>query len=129
MGFTGQDGEAIDYSTRWPVNRRLLEVRPARTDLKGTIWDGTDFVVPELPVPEITKRQLRLWLVRNGVELANVEAALSAMPEPERTEALIEWNDASVYSLANPLVVRIGAVVGLTDPEMLKQAFRDAALI
>lgn len=81
------------------------------------------------PVPDITRRQLRLWLVRNGVPLANVEAAIDAMPEPARTEAQIEWQDASVYKLSNPLLIQIGAAVGLSDPETLKQAFRDAALI
>lgn len=90
--------------------------------------DGTFSPAP-VPVPEITKRQLRLWLVRNGIALATVEAAIDAMPEPARTEAQIEWNDASVYSFSNPLVIQIGAAIGLTDPEMLKQAFRDAALI
>jgi hypothetical protein len=86
------------------------------------------YVAPEPPVPEITQRQIRLWLVRNGIALATVDAAIEAMPEPARTEAMIEWN-GSTFSIENPRVIEIAAEIGLTDIAMLKQAFRDAALI
>lgn len=106
----------------------LIEHSGERRIVDGQIVPFTPPPV-EPPVPDITRRQLRLWLVRNGIALANVEEAIDAMPEPARTEAQIEWQDASVYKLSNPLVIQIGAAVGLTDIEALKQAFRDAALI
>ena len=84
------------------------------------------FVPMAEPVPKPTRRQLRLWLVRNGHSLAAVDAAIDAMPEPGRSEALIEWQDASEYDIAHPTVQDIGAALGITD---LAQAAREAALL
>jgi hypothetical protein len=79
------------------------------------------------PIPEITRRQLRLWLVRQGIPLASIEAAIDQLPEPARTEAMIEW-DGSVFQRANPLIDQIGAEIGLSS-EQMDQGFREAALI
>lgn len=126
FGFTGMDGEPIDYTTRFPVGRRLLEVRPARTDLKGMRWDGTDFVAIPEPVPEITQRQLRLWLVRHGYALAAVEAVIDGLPEPARTEAQIEWDYASKFDPSHTTLITVAAALGIPD---VGQAAREAALI
>lgn len=125
VAITMQDGSI------WHDDASLPPDTEVRRALASWIGGGgvIGAVIAEVPVHDITRRQLRLWLVRNGVSLASVEAAIDTMPEPARTEAQIEWQDASVYKLSNPLVVQIGAAVGLSDPEMLKQAFRDAALI
>lgn len=120
------DGTILFDDAQLPADTRM------RTEIALWFAGGgviEPYLAPEPPVPDITRRQLRLWLVRNGVALASVEAAIDGMPEPARTEAQIEWADASLYSLSNPLVAQIGASVGLTDIEALKQAFRDAALI
>lgn len=124
--LTLDDGEEAIVHTDLPPDEQFRRLLADWLAAGGKI---APYVAPEPPVPDITRRQLRLWLVRNGVTLASVEAAIDALPEPGRTEAQIEWQDASVYKLSNPLVIEIGAAVGLTDPEMLKQAFRDAALI
>lgn len=84
------------------------------------------FVPRAEPVPKPTRRQLRLWLVRNGHSLAAVDAAIDAMPEPDRSEAMIEWQDASEYDINHPTVQDIGAALGITD---LAQAAREAAFL
>jgi len=89
---------------------------------------------PEAPLPAprtITRRQLRLWLVRHDVPLSAVEAAIGKLPEPQRTEARIEWEDASVYEIDNPLLARLaGEVLRVSDKalsEALDAAFREAS--
>lgn len=126
VAITMQDGSVWHEDASLPADTEVRRAL-ARWLAEGGVIRAR--IIPEAPVPDISRRQLRLWLVRNGIALASVEAAIDAMPEPARTEALIEWQDASVYKLSNPLVIQIGAAVGLSDPEMLKQAFRDAALI
>ncbi|WP_336810940.1 hypothetical protein [Bosea sp. MMO-172] len=79
-----------------------------------------------VPIPNITRRQLRLWLVRQGIALADVEAAIGSLPAPVRAEAQIEWADASAYERSNPLIGSIGAAIGLS-PEQIDDGFRDAA--
>ena len=89
------------------------------------VWEPP---APVNPIPNITRRQLRLWLVRQGIALSDVEAAIEALPEPGRTEAQIEWADASTYERSNPLIESIGTTIGLT-PEEIDDGFRNAALI
>ncbi|MGY6246197.1 hypothetical protein ACXIUS_01450 [Bosea thiooxidans] len=84
------------------------------------------FAQPAAPVPNITQRQLRLWLVRNGYPLATVETALDNLPEPDRSEALIEWDCASEFKPDHPTLLAVAAVLGIPD---VAQAAREAALI
>lgn len=95
-------------------------------DLMASGLTIAPFVPVAEPVPKPTRRQLRLWLVRNGHSLAAVDAAIDAMPEPERSEAMIEWQDASEYDIEHPTVQAIGSALGITD---LAQTAREAALL
>jgi len=89
---------------------------------------------PQAPPPApraITRRQLRLWLVRNGITLAQVEALIDALPEPQRTEARIEWQDATQYERGHPLLRQLaGQLLDLEGAALdtaLDQAFTQAA--
>lgn len=98
----------------------------------GATWDGVAFTNPPPPPPSvpasITARQLRLWLVRNGVTLAAVEAAIGAMDEPAQTEARIEWEYATQFERRHPLVRTLAAALfGLTERTV--DAALDAAFI
>jgi len=84
------------------------------------------------PVPSaVTRRQLRLWLVRHGYTLAQVEAVIDALPEPQRTEARIEWQDATQFERGHPLLRQLaGALLKLEGAALdaaLDAAFREAA--
>lgn len=71
---------------------------------------------PSLP---ITRRQLRLTLVRNGISLDGVEAAIAAMPDGlEKEEAQIEWADASTFNREHPTLLLIAAALGLTEAQV-----------
>lgn len=75
--------------------------------------------VQPVPTPPITRRQLRLTLVRNGIPLAAVDAAIAAMPEGlPKEEALIEWADASTFDRNHPTLLLIAAVLNLTEAQV-----------
>lgn len=101
----------------------------------GWTWDGTAFSPPPPPPPtvpdSITARQLRLWLVRHNVALSAVEAALAALPEPSRTEAQIEWDYATQFERANPLLRQMAEMIlgvsGSALDEALDVAFIEAS--
>jgi hypothetical protein len=77
-------------------------------------------------MPTLTKRQLRLALVRSGISLATVQGAISAMPEGlAKQEAQIEWDDASYFKRLHPLLVTIGSALGLT-PTAIDTMWEDA---
>ncbi|MCE2761891.1 MAG: hypothetical protein LW713_12865 [Acetobacteraceae bacterium] len=81
-------------------------------------------------VPTITRRQLRLALLRLGVTGDQVEAKIAAMPGTpiEREAAMIEWRDSGTYERDHQLVVALGAALGLTEAQ-IDAAWMEAATI
>lgn len=65
-------------------------------------------------MPPISKRQLRLTLVRNGISLTNLDAAIVAMGD----EAVIEWQDASEYRRLHPLLNQVATHLSLTQEQV-----------
>lgn len=108
------------------------------TQLGRELWDEAmqgmhgeiaSYVSPPEPTPEeqraqmppISKRQLRLTLVRNGISLTDLDAAILAMGD----EAVIEWQDASEYRRLHSLLNQVAAHLSLTQEQvdiMWKQA-------
>jgi hypothetical protein len=71
---------------------------------------------PEV-VTQVTQRQARLALLGAGL-LSGVEAALDAMPEPQRTAAKIEWEYALFIDRNGQLTLSLAAALGLTEQQM-----------
>ena len=70
------------------------------------------------PLRALTRRQLRLWLLGQGISTADIEAAIAALPEAEREAALIEWQDSSEYRRDHPLLVRLAGDLGLNEAQL-----------
>jgi len=68
-------------------------------------------------LPPITRRQLRLTLLAHGL-LGQIAPSIAALPEPARSVALIEWEDAREYQREHPLLGQLGAALGLTDEQI-----------
>lgn len=93
-------------------------------------WIGGAWVLPQQPVPDsVTARQLRLWLVRHQIALAQVDAAIDAIPDQQqRDEVRVEWAYAPHIERAHPMLVPLALSLGLTS-EQVDEAFREAATI
>lgn len=66
----------------------------------------------------LTARQLRLGLVNNGFSLAQVEAAIGALPEgADKEKAQIEWQYAGEFNRDHPLLVAIAAQLGISTEQ------------
>lgn len=77
------------------------------------------FLNPPEVLQPITKRQLRLTLVRNGISLATVDAAIASMPDGiAKQEAQIEWDDASTFNRNHPTLLLIASALGLTEAQV-----------
>lgn len=89
-----------------------------------------DDIEPPQPTPaSVSARQIRLWLVRNGVALSAVDAAIDAIPdEQQREEVRVEWHHAPYVERAHPMLVPLAAALGLTE-QQVDQAFVEAASI
>lgn len=76
------------------------------------------YVAPPPAVPQIvTMRQARLTLLGAGL-LAGVEAAINALPEPQKSAARIEWDYSSEVHRGKPFVATLAAALGLTDAQL-----------
>jgi hypothetical protein len=81
-------------------------------------------------VPQsISARQIRLWLVRNGVSLATVEAAINAIPDAVTRESVrVEWEYAPYVERTHAWLVPMAAALGMTESQV-DAAFREAAAL
>jgi len=81
-------------------------------------------VVADLPSPtvagvpvRVSMRQARLALFAAG-KLAMVDAAINAMPSPQKEAAQIEWEYAAWIERSSPLVAALGGALEMTGAEL-----------
>lgn len=68
------------------------------------------------PSAPLTARQLRLGLVINGIMLDQVESTIAGINDPQtRSVAQIEWEYASQFERAHPLIAKVAEALGLSD--------------
>ncbi|MFC5584426.1 hypothetical protein ACFPOD_04830 [Nitratireductor kimnyeongensis] len=80
-------------------------------------------------VPTLSARQFRLGLVDGGIDLADVETAIAAIPDPvERQRGQVEWEYATQFNRLHPLVVQLSSSLGLT-PEQVDAMWEQAAAL
>jgi hypothetical protein len=95
-------------------------------------WIDGAWVIPEPIVPPtvtISARQIRLWLIRQGIALAAVDAAIEAIPDQMTRETVqVEWEYAPYVERSHPMLIPLAAALGLTE-DQVDQAFIEAALI
>jgi hypothetical protein len=86
-------------------------------------------VVPPAPVvpQEVTMRQARLALLGAG-NLSTINAAIAGMTGTAGDAARIEWDYSSSVKRTQPLVLQMGAALGLTSAQ-LDQLFITAAAL
>jgi len=101
------------------------------TELGQSIWDEVksgafspvaDFIPPSLDeirnsMRNLTARQLRLGLLSLG-KLEAVPAAIAELPQPEKSQAEIEWNFATEFRRLHPLITQLVPILGLTDEQV-----------
>lgn len=90
-------------------------------------WDRIPIVKP---VPKsVTATQIRLWLIKNGISMDMVYAAIEAIPDANiKAEVSVLWEYAPYIERKNPFVSMLGQAFGLND-EKIDQAFREAKKI
>ena len=101
----------------------------------GIGWARTEPGMPfEAPAPapgpvppSVTMRQARLALLGAGL-LDDIDAAINALPSPQKEAARIEWEYATDVQRSSGLVPMMGAALGLDDAA-LDALFIEAAAL
>lgn len=66
----------------------------------------------------LTARQLRLGLIRHGITLSTVQAAISAIGDgQQRDEAQVYWEFSTVINWSHPMTQALIALVGITTED------------
>ena len=81
-------------------------------------------------VPEnISARQIRLWLIRHGISLSQVDLAINAIPDQlQRDSVRVEWDYAPYVERSHPMLIPLATYLGLTE-QQVDQAFIEASSI
>lgn len=88
---------------------------------------GLTFATARGPAPEsITPRQLRLWLLSQGITAQLVTTHIQGLPPSMRDSAMIEWEYALDFKRDHPLVQQFGFMLGFSAPE-LEEGWRVAS--
>ena len=90
---------------------------------------GTNQSAPDGPpiVPDsVTAAQIRKWLVRHGITLAQVDAAIAALPDSVREETQIEWEYEPVIHRSSSMLAQMAAGFGM-DAAAIDAAFLEAS--
>ncbi|UZD70888.1 hypothetical protein [Brucella sp. JSBI001] len=113
------DGEVLTVPDDMTNRHRAML---AEWEAEGNII--TPYVEPALTpeekrerMPNLTARQIRLGLLHLG-KLSGVDVAIGALPEPDKSEAQIEWDYASEFRRLNHLIVKLIPILGLTDEQV-----------
>lgn len=86
-------------------------------------------VTPQITSRTVSARQVRLWLVQAGISMATVDAAIDAIPAAATRESVrVEWEYAPYVERSHPMLVPLGAALGLTESQ-IDTAFEQAALL
>lgn len=82
---------------------------------------------PEVIPEQISARQIRLWLVQNGISLGDVEQAINSIQDSMTKEIVkIEWEYAPYVERKHPWLEQLGSALGL-DSNAIDHAFVQAS--
>jgi hypothetical protein len=83
-------------------------------------WHNGEWVLINQPVPEsISARQIRLWLINNGIQLAQVESAINSIEDPVMREITkVEWEYAPYVERNHQMLVPLAQILGLSSDDI-----------
>ena len=124
MPFYKKDGDELLVAQNFVYNSEFELRSETHADhtypVDGWYWfDTLDAAMARMPknVSSVTMRQARLALLGAGL-LDDVDAAINAMPEPQRTAARINWDYSSTVERDNEVLVALAASLGLEESDL-----------
>ena len=111
--------ELTEFDT-WPVASTLIAPPPLVAGefaiFDGASWDTV--MIRPIAVPQVvTMRQARLALLSEAL-LDDVDVALQALTEPNKSSAIIEWEYSQTVERNRPFVALLGDALGLNDTQL-----------
>lgn len=101
----------------------LAPDKPVLTAMQRMYWDGSQWVVVDIPMWEIREkmvvsmRQARLALLQAN-KLSLVDDAIALIPEPDHSAIKVEWEYANTVERNSPWMGTMGQALGMTDEDL-----------
>lgn len=93
-------------------------------DHENNLVTGTFSLAPYVPsepiVPEsISARQIRLWLINNGISLSDVNIAINNIENTSlRDSIFVEWEYAPYVDRNHPMLIPLAQALGLNENDI-----------
>ena len=113
--YTGLDTQGV------PAERYNLVGSPNVADClavlpAGFSYSGGGLPADPSPPPSVTAWQVRRWLLSQGISLAQVDAAIDAIPDAAVRESVrVDWEYAPYIEKTHPALELIAAALGIRD--------------
>lgn len=90
-------------------------------------WNNGEWIQYPQVIPEsISARQIRLWLINNGIQLTQVDEAINNIQDPTTRETTkVEWEYAPYVERNHPMLGPLAQSLGLSQ-QQIDQAFISA---
>jgi hypothetical protein len=120
-----------------PLPERLSSILLSDTDSEMLLsgkgeWDASTLKVKPsaIPIPpSVSARQIRLWLIRNGISLQSITDSINNIQDQIlRDSVAIEWEYAPYIERNHAMLVPLANSLGLTEAD-IDRAFIEASLI
>ena len=118
--YTGEQLPGRDTDIEPPMLSETTTTGEMRANFTGRAWLTLPYFepapppVPVIEVPQfVTMRQARLALLGAGL-LDDIEAAINALPSPQKEAARIEWEYSQEVQRHNGFVSVLAPMLGLT---------------
>lgn len=97
---------------------------------ESSYWNGSEWIEPQPTIPSsVSARQIRLWLIRNNIDLSSIDSAINNIPDSQlRDSVRVEWEYAPYIERTHPMLVPIAVSLGLTESD-IDRAFIEASII
>lgn len=127
LSWSGNEGvkfyEYMEQRPELPPNSKLVGPNYSIDHDSHTVT-GTFEIAPVEPTPPvvpdtISARQIRLWLLQNGVSLQMVADAIATIEDSVlRDSVAIEWEYAPYIERDHPMLVPLAQALGLTESDI-----------
>lgn len=120
------------------------ETNPGQQTSVGKGWsllyittDQNDFVnfcesvgvSPQINTKSVSARQVRLWLINNGISLEQVEIAINSIEDSIlRDSLMVEWEYAPYVERSHPMLPAISEKLGFTEFD-IDRVFNEASVL
>lgn len=72
----------------------------------------------ENAIKVVSRRQLKLALLLNGIESLVIDELIAGLPEQDKAFASIVWKEAITFERTDPLLITLASAIGLNDLQL-----------